>query len=1328
MTTHRPKDFRERCARANTRGIALVVVLSALVLLSGLMIAFFLSVSTERSGAKSFADNNDARKLADTALNIVVAQLKDATTSGTTAAWASQPGLIRTFDSGGTQTAAFKLYSASSLRDGSTFNPGDNDVVPTDWFGKPALYTDLNAPVYVPSSSGTVSIGTQTFAANYPIIDAGVLDVPEASAVKGFSVSSAPLNSGSANFNRVPMPVQWLYVLQNGEIVPASSAASGSSSTALLSGSPASEKNPIVGRIAFWTDDETCKVNINTAAGDVWNDTSAPGGYSDMPYSKCATDNKLLKNQPVQHEYQRYPGHPATTYLSAVFPGTITSRQKLYDIVPRVTYYRLGDTAKNDISSQGGTVQTSLTSWSSGPLPLSDGDHLYASVDELQFVTTQANLKGTTRPTNLFTPDEVKQAKFFLTAQSRAPELNLFGKPRISMWPQIVNSSGTLTGSAFDKTIAFCSTLGAASANHPNVYYFVRNDPTSPTADYANYARNQSLYAYLQNLTGRDVPGFGGSFSAKYGDDRDQILTEMFDYIRSSINLFDTSNTANPNPYTGTYSSSTKSTNQRAQPAGTGHVVPIQIGSTRGLGRTYIPDSPILHLVGLEAMVDPAALAAVKSTSQYPKVTPGVLYGKHQGADKASIFVNKVQAVLLFNNFCPALGVVRIVPDLIYEVKGLESLALNGTNLGFPASCSTDFNSNSPNHEYGWGSFSSPACLFWRNMYTPKVLGTGPNDYPFYSSVINFPTNTVKFKQPLLLTGAKITLNIYARDKSHQKIATPIQTIVYHFPDTWVPCPGVSGCVKRTYNSDASTGYDDSPTLSCVPNPYSTPPGTERTYATGREVSLGAGIDAPGPIAPGYNYGSVGGQIVYDVTRGLVPYHGDMRLALTSGTIEADATGTNVFVPALGYQKTAADIDQSITASYFSNNANMEGSSGGMVSGVSPRASNGGGWFATSGILVPEATYERHVNTKDGNFGPAVSSLITAARLKAKDGTQQPGDWDNGMGGIPDGPYINKADEGDIGAGAYGSSDDYPTSATLFSPNRQVPSPVIFGSLPSGAKAARPWQTLLFCPNPPAKSLHPGTASPPDHLLLDLFSMPVVEPYAISEPFSTAGKINMNYQIAPFTYIKRNTGMQAVLRSTRIPAIPTGDGLVYKNGTPASDYRLNVNIDDTLKAFDARFTANKPFRSASEICDMFLVPQGVSIASGDDVASTMAAWWDGYRLTGDNLREKPYAHTYSRLTTKSNSYTVHVRVQALKKRSNDPNQNQWVEGRDRVVGEYRGSFTIERFIDLNDATLSSFDETYFGNTLYDASGNVTKTGQLDPFYRIRVVDTKQFAP
>ncbi len=73
---------------------------------------------------------------------------------------------------------------------------------------------------------------------------------------------------------------------------------------------------------------------------------------------------------------------------------------------------------------------------------------------------------------------------------------------------------------------------------------------------------------------------------------------------------------------------------------------------------------------------------------------------------------------------------------------------------------------------------------------------------------------------------------------------------------------------------------------------------------------------------------------------------------------------------------------------------------------------------------------------------------------------------------------------------------------------------------------------------PSAGSRPRDPKGPKDHLLLDLFTMPVVEPYAISEPFSTAGKINMNYQIVPFTYIDRSTGVKAVLNSELIARVP----------------------------------------------------------------------------------------------------------------------------------------------------------------------------------------------
>jgi hypothetical protein len=101
-------------------------------------------------------------------------------------------------------------------------------------------------------------------------------------------------------------------------------------------------------------------------------------------------------------------------------------------------------------------------------------------------------------------------------------------------------------------------------------------------------------------------------------------------------------------------------------------------------------------------------------------------------------------------------------------------------------------------------------------------------------------------------------------------------------------------------------------------------------------------------------------------------------------------------------------------------------------------------------------------------------------------------------------------------------------------------------------------------------------------------------------------------------------------------------------------------------------------------------------------------------LTGDNMRERPYNSIYPRLTTKSNTYTVHFFVQVLKKIPGTP-VNQWVENKDVVLSQHRGSSLIERYIDPADPTLPDF-----------VTANITQT--LDNYYKFRVVSTKKFSP
>ena len=101
--------------------------------------------------------------------------------------------------------------------------------------------------------------------------------------------------------------------------------------------------------------------------------------------------------------------------------------------------------------------------------------------------------------------------------------------------------------------------------------------------------------------------------------------------------------------------------------------------------------------------------------------------------------------------------------------------------------------------------------------------------------------------------------------------------------------------------------------------------------------------------------------------------------------------------------------------------------------------------------------------------------------------------------------------------------------------------------------------------------------------------------------------------------------------------------------------------------------------------------------------------------TGDNLREAPYAQLYPRLCTRSNVFTVHYRVQLLRKSRSTP-PAKWIEGKDNVAAEYRGETTIERYLDPTTIKVPDFV----------AAKRVTEA--MDDYYQYRIVRRKQFAP
>jgi hypothetical protein len=1324
-----PPPFPSR----NCSASALLLVLGMIVLVSAVVLAFFSAATTERTAAHSQANSEAVRNLSNNALQFAMAQITDATKGGTAQAplaWASQPGMIRTYDSSGNPHRYYKLYSAQNMTvsNPAGFSLGE-DAPPADWRSSPAVWTDLNAPVA--GVDGTL---------NYPILDPAALTGTTAVQPSGFSITNAPGyapgNPAAADNNPAPMPVRWLYQLKDGTMVPGT----GSGNTATVAGATAA--NPIVGRIAFWADDETSKVNINTAAEGTYWDTPRlqPGsqvnlgavmqGNPRLPVQSEAwkfPDVAFASYQPARFEFQRYPGHPAQVALSSVFPS-VTS-QTATSLTPRLVWQ--GTTEASTVWAGSSTVDLSLAPRKAP----------YATLDEYQFSETGTSPRTVNSAGSSLSKADLEAAKFFTTANSRAPEVNLFNLPRVAIWPvdeDLATNPASPRTTAFDRLIAFCSTLRKDLGSNAHRYFFQRSDAQSPTHDYSNIPRNQDLYSYLQRLTGDPVPGFGGDFESKYDADRDQILTEIFDYIRCT-NLVD--------PNLGNYPLTAPAvgggtwprlTNQFVKAIktpyngngnallGLGQVMPIRIGDTVGFGRfAALKEIAFAYVcVGDGALPDttsctdaasvdsyladvgkPTALEIRKMVSNIPKPYPNTgipevapsfpivsaylaanpvewnrirdkwiaeigsfldLNPRYDDFNPAldetalSPIETRVQMMVVFRLYNPAAGMAQLHPDLLIRITGLDAVTVaNAQNIGgggqlftLPPNC-TDWAYKTK--EAWCRVYSNPVEFnvligdsgrgFRPPWYSTALSGNRPN-YPFVSHAF-----TVNKSEAIQFGGADLTFELHQGKNVHDPKNTDMAAT---YKDAGAPpLDTVLGQPENLHQTARITFPPENvplPTLGYLP-----PSPDNKTK--------------PDPRADAFK-----------IETRLTPDNNGSHVLLGSDQIRSRCFNGDGRLAAL-----MTSIPESMFVAYPGNGQQL-GQGPGQVS---YRIGGTGSPTTNSGMIPP---------------GTAVTT----------------GDFDIACRMGPGG-FINKPDEGDNSRGTGGFPpyffyDQSSSNSLLYTPNRIMPSPGMFGSLPTGAKAGVGWQTLLFRPQPS----HPSHSTTiPDHLIMDLFWMPIVEPYAISESFSTAGKVNMNYQILPFTYINRPTALMAAMKVEMGTAVPSGTGVsphaapgIGDPVTGGTTWRKNLNLSETdgsLRQFREKFADGEIFRSASEICDIYLVPRDQSWERDSDAQT----FWSNHLNTPENLREKPYTNLYARLTTKSNTFTVHVRAQALQKVPGTP-ADQWVENRDKVVGEERVSTIVERYIDAEDETLLDFATD--ANAL------------LSDYYRMRVLSTKRFAP
>ena len=1360
-------------SRSNS-GVALVIVLSMIVLLSALMVTFMSRVSNEGRAAKTALQGFEARQAAETAVNLVISQIRAATydSAKKDRAWASQPGAIRTFKGGGDEYT-YKLYSSDTLVEKGSYKPSAKEAGFTEagnFTELPEGYVNLNEPIFIPVKAGN----NVYYEAHFPICDPRAKNVtggdsytPGGGNVKGFhsaDVAQSATDPKKDIKNEVipilPMNVKWLYQLRDGQLVAAKS---GDGEKLKIEG--ASKTNPPIARIAFWTDDESAKLNLNTASEHTYWDT--PSVTSEQESGNTTNTGKMLYTnpslalsaaQPAGSEYQRFPGHPATTSLSPalrwMFPSTVlkakaTEREKLFKgMLFKEAIYRLAPRINGGIGSSMGSTQNAI----SGNVDnrVFETDRLLSTVDDYFFrpdrspleqngwynvfqntASSKPEVPGEDTAPSIdfanpdFTPERLEQIRFFLTTTSRSPELNIYGLPRMSIWPvnyENVDKDGKATPprrSGYDKLIAFCSTV-AGSPTDPTAgekFYFQRENPWSATHDMTltDSGRNTKLYNYMLDILKKKHPAGTASFVDKYQDTgMRQILTSMFDYIRCT-NLIDTHNgtprtNEYPLAYTPAYGVDTNLrgvTPPRGHP-GAGQVVPLKIGNTKGFGRfpTVSEVAVIFYFDDILTATDPGGTNG--------QLLPGDEI--YDGTKTAEVPIRCALAVEMFTpspgfpmlSEAYAMTVTEDVPFKLVKKDSSGQPVEIGLNIAPSANPFVNYVDVNPWRAYD-GRFFMATRGFWNQMmYETSAAATAPSNkeirkysgadlniayksYPFISKRFVL-TDEQQFK----IKPGKFTI------KLHPLLHSPTALKKVDF-NKRVAADLSAQNVIQTFEVDFSGAGTE---------PWTLPvPVDGRGFLQGRAGPN----DATNPFAG-------------DVVRSMEisgKSKGDYRFTAAMPVVSSE-----YFARAASSKAAFSDSGTKQVHNFRSSwGRKLAGAQGGkLVAGESPRTD------------------------KVAKVAVALSTGIQRGTLGRSGGL---GDFDRGISKNIDGAFINKPDEGNTrfdfsddftGGGAmpyYRGGGGYEeVGESFFTPNRMVASAAMFGSLPTGVSADRPWETLLFSPGPqPANPYpHKGAESPRDHYLLDFFHMPVVEPYAISEPLSTAGKVNINCKLAPFgyvadsqykdhDYIERYTGIHGLLTGMYQLIVNNGVGECAHGEQPLTNartsklsFRLRIDPAATVEKSFAPLMTKKGgyFKTASEICEVDLLteeqpnrrpnqPDGYT-----DPTKRDQFWERENALTGDNQRERPYSHIYPRATTKSNVFTVHVRTQSLAKSpTTDP--TVWDESKDSVTGEYRGATTIERFIDPNDQAFQS-----------EFKDIATKQNSLEPLYRFRIVNTKTF--
>jgi uncharacterized protein (TIGR02600 family) len=709
----------------------------------------------------------------------------------------------------------------------------------------------------------------------------------------------------------------------------------------------------------------------------------------------------------------------------------------------------------------------------------------------------------------------------------------------------------------------------------------------------------------------------------------------------------------------------------------------------------------------------------------------------------------KMRAILLMQPYSPHSGRPFQTPTCSVEIDGFGSLTVNtNQSFGSPGSIQTNFGTfhsqgnggnqlewglETPLSEVGtlwafrWPANGSVWRKFPRNPWEPAFSTDWSSSYNpdyhygFISNELSVSGSTFSF------SGGNLTVRIYPwSDRNNLSSSQAVQNIRLNFePTSNSPVPSL----RRSDNGNFAR-YPDSDAPNRTAFQFSE---YNSAWLNGANVewhflSFWKRMRANKAQSPDESIARIVRRGDTAISLSLSPDNpltkGDYRvLALTQDVPSSFFRTVNLGASGGNFQSSLRAEGSSIST--YGDTASQYGWVGNRLRNQIESIGN-----ATS---LTGSSYSSH-------SAPYIATGLTQATLSSGG----LGDWQSGVGNVKDGGFFGREDMGDSGMTLGGFFESKSGSSNVpvgdnWEPNRIVASAGILGKLMTSGSSGKPepWQTVLFTAHPAAGSSHPGFGAGsssgsglppkapfsklPDHLYLENFWMPVVDPYPISEPLSTAGKVNLNFQMLPFSHIERSTAVRGALKPVVVSGVPDSSvsgSQTYKNGKWVDginlEVRQNLALDPTISEIDKRFATGDVYRSSTEICNISLVP---SDSTGTPINPT--TFWSTRRATSDTLREQPYTALLSRVTTKSNTFTVHYRVQALRQPPRaGRNWAEWDEARDQVVGEYRGSTTIERFLDPNAQNIPDY-------TQVNLSGNYDP---IDKFYRWRVLSQKQFAP